>query len=280
MHEYQNILYQNILSHLKNETTCPSLSWLDLAQEPKYLSEATQSSENACIDLSRLNLGDRKVILLAQELLNHPEVTQLNVSYNQLTHKSTEILGKNKYLRELNLSGNQLDDKTGEYFRNSKLEVLDLSRNYKVGNSSVKNFAKSNRIISLFLSNTAVTNLNTLKKNISINILDIGFTLVTDFGVKGLINHPSLQYLHLSGTQVSKECINELISTPSVLCNLIIDRMPYKYVKEEMQQRIVDATTRNLEFIKKKIILALDEAPLPLVLKNIVLNYLIQNKDF
>lgn len=80
-----------------------------------------------------LNLSNKGLAKIDMSVFDNTNLTELNISYNQLTGALPSQIGKLKNLKTLNASSNQMTGVPAEVGQLSNLEILDLSNNQLTG---------------------------------------------------------------------------------------------------------------------------------------------------
>lgn len=80
-----------------------------------------------------LNLSHKNLTKVDMSVFDKTNLTELNVSYNQLTGALPSQIGKLKNLTVLNASNNQMTGVPAEVGQLNNLEILDLSNNQLTG---------------------------------------------------------------------------------------------------------------------------------------------------
>lgn len=80
-----------------------------------------------------LNLSNKNLTKVDMSVFDRTSLTELDVSYNQLTGALPSQIGKLKNLKILNASNNQMTGVPAEIGQLNDLEILDLSNNQLTG---------------------------------------------------------------------------------------------------------------------------------------------------
>ena len=121
-------------------------------------------------------------------------------------------LARMRFLRELDLSGTQIDDNGLRHIRNlTRLERIDLG-NTPVNGRLLNHLQGMNRLKELDMEDSSVgnTGMEHLKNVTSLETLNLGGTNVSDRGVHSLATLPRLETLSLRGTRVTGDALDAL----------------------------------------------------------------------
>jgi Leucine-rich repeat (LRR) protein len=80
-----------------------------------------------------LNLSHKNLVKIDMAVFDQTNLTELNVSYNNLTGALPSQIGKLKNLKILNASNNEMTGVPAEVGQLTNLEILDLSNNKLTG---------------------------------------------------------------------------------------------------------------------------------------------------
>lgn len=131
--------------------------------------------KNGVLNLSFQRLTDNDIPALCHFLRQHPEITNLNLSVNNIGSIGAKMLSDNHTLLSLNISWNNLGQEGAEAFKdNDTLTNLDISWN-KIGDAGAEFLSKNHTITSLIIVGNGIGNpgVDALKKNRTFTMIDI-----------------------------------------------------------------------------------------------------------
>ena len=160
------------------------------AEAYKRIQEA-QKSNASYLDLSKLELTE-----IPKEISKLTQLTDLNLSYNQLTNiKGIENL---THLTNLNLGGNQFTA-INDIEKLTQLTNLDLSFNQL---TIIKGIEKLTQLTNLNLSGNQLTEIKGIEKFTLLTILNLNSNQLTE--IKGIENLTQLTILDLYSNQLTE----------------------------------------------------------------------------
>ena len=236
------------LNPVANQTTTTATS--EIYYNQKLVEKLRQFQPKYHVDLSRLNLVDRDMVFITNEVLSQRKCTELWLCTNQLTSQGMKILASNLQ-------------------QNSVLKSLDLSSN-PIGNSGVKELCRAlsnndkTRLKILYLTRNQITNegimylCEMLEQNRILKELWLSENEITEQGLEQLARilndkNQTLKVLSLSmnkfPTDKSIDYLSEIINKNQVLRKL--------YLKDCDLPEQGKLKLRDLVKQKKKILLEL-----------------------
>lgn len=148
-------------------------------------------------------------IILERITSNDPMLTELNLSYHQLTTADfqglVDALGQNPYLRALDVSGNPINLKCAELLANIPLLTSLVAAHCQINDPIVQALAQNTTMTSMVLAgnNIGAEGAQALARSKILTYLNLTMNQVKDEGAIALASSPALSSLFLGRNQIT-----------------------------------------------------------------------------
>ncbi|KTD06934.1 hypothetical protein [Legionella jamestowniensis] len=200
------------------------------------------------LDLQRLSINDDDVPLICDFLKENPQITTLNLCFNNIGVAGAQLLARNHTITSLDVSFNQLGDEGAQALAmNQTITSLYIAKN-NLGASGARYLANNQIITSLsvacnkigtgvqyFADNKTITSLSiadneigdkdikALTANNTITTLNASFNRIGDKGAQALASNKTITSLVVSHNRIGRNGAQALACNETITCLDIYD---------------------------------------------------------
>ena len=187
----------------------------------RCLDHMNQRITNNSLNLSECGLRDKDVPIILDFLASHKNISELDLSWNDIIDQGLVMLAANTTLHSLNLNApiyNHINPKAvGAFARNTTLKTLYLSG---LSNEAAILLAKSNTLTKLVAHSSGIgpSGAVALAQNTSITALDLRYSGagIRDEGAAAFAKNTHLKSLNVMNNRISNAGFLLLASHPTI----------------------------------------------------------------